>query len=307
LALANLTQQEIRKRTPFLLAGLLLLNFALMAWNARDPVSQDRLVRVWLQALAAPVQTTVTTAGNTGSGFFSDLAAWRSAVSENRSLKEKIAQLETELAQKQNLATENERLQAELGFKNQNQGKLVNAQIIGRDPSAWFDAVIINRGSQSGIDVNMPVVTANGVVGRIVAVSPLTAQVALLTDDKSAVAGVVGQLGNTNALGSIRGTSKSELLEMRYVSGQEKVEIGTPVLTTGQDKIYPPGLKIGEVAEVREGTATTPHTILIRPSVLPGSLKDVAVLLYTPQAQPEFNKTLPNANPNTGKNKKRSR
>lgn len=302
-----LTQKEIRRRTPWMLAGLLLANFALMAWAARDPQSQDRVIRVWIQAIAAPVQNTVTTAGNTGTGFFGSLAAWRTAVSENGALKERIGHLETELAQKQNLAAENEKLKAELGFKNQNQYQVVTAQIIGRDPSAWFNAAIINRGSNSGIDLNMPVVTAHGIVGRVVAVSPFTAQISLLTDDKSAIAGVVGQLGNTNALGSIHGTSKSELLEMRYVSGQEAVEIGTPVLTTGQDKIYPAGLKIGEVAEIRQGTATTPHVILVRPSVPPGSLKEVSVLLYRPQERPEFNKTLPNVKPQNEKNTRRNR
>jgi rod shape-determining protein MreC len=302
-----LSQKEIRRRTPLLLGGLLLGNFALMAWSAKDPETQDRLVRVWLQTAAAPVQNTVTTAGNTGTGFFSNLAAWRTAVTENGALKERIGELETELAQKQNLTLENESLKSQLDLKNQSQYKIVAAQVIGRDPSAWFDAVIINRGSNAGIELNMPVVTANGVVGRIVATNPFTSQVSLLTDDKSAVAGVVGQLGNTNALGSVQGTSSKDLLEMRYVTGQENIEIGTPILTTGQDKIYPAGLKIGEVAEVKTGSATSQHLILVKPSASPGSLKEVSVLLYQPLAQPTFDKTLPNVKPQTDKNSRRNR
>ncbi len=290
-----------------MLAGLLLGNFALMAWNAKDPETQNRLVRVWLQAIAAPVQNTVTAAGNTGTGFFSNLAAWRTAVLENDSLKQRVGELETELAQKQNLAEENDSLRSQLDLKNQSQYKTVAAQIIGRDPSAWFDAVVINRGSNAGIELNMPVVTANGVVGRIVAVSPFTAQVSLVTDDKSAVGGIVGELGNTGATSPVIGTSNKELLEMRYVSGQETIEVGTPVLTTGQDKIYPPGLKIGEVAEVRAGSATIPHTILVKPSVPSGSLKEVTVLLYKPQPQPTFDKMLPNVKPQNERIGRRSR
>ena len=302
-----LSQKEIRRRTPLLLGALLLGNFALMAWSAKDPETQDRLVRVWFQTAAAPVQTTVTTAGNTGTGFFSNLAAWRTAVSENTALKQRVGELETELAQKQSLNAENESLKSQLDLKNRSQYKTVAADVIGRDPSAWFDAVIINRGSNSGIEINMPVVTADGVVGRVVATNPFTSQVALITDDKSAVAGVVGQISNTNALGSIHGTSNNDLLEMRYVSGQENIEVGTPILTTGQDKIYPSGLKIGEVAEVISGSATTPHRILVRPSVPPGSLKAVSVLLYQPQTQPTFDKTLPNVKPQTDKNSRRNR
>ncbi|MEP6924515.1 MAG: rod shape-determining protein MreC [Pyrinomonadaceae bacterium] len=302
-----LSQKEIRRRTPLMLAGLLLGNFAMMAWNAKDPETQNWLVRVWLQAIAAPVQNTVTTAGNTGTGFFSNLAAWRTAVSENDSLKQRVGELETELAQKQNLTEENENLKSQLDLKNQSQYKTVAAQVIGRDPSAWFDAVVINRGSNAGIEINMPVVTANGVVGRIVAVSPFTAQVSLVTDDKSAVGGVVGETGNSGATSPVVGTSNKDLLEMRYVSGQETIVVGTPILTTGQDKIYPAGLKIGEVAEVKVGSATTPHTILVKPSVPSGSLKEVTVLLYKPQAQPTFDKTLPNVKPQNDKNSRRNR
>lgn len=302
-----LSQKEIRRRTPLLLGGLLLGNFALMAWSAKDPETQDRLVRVWFQTAAAPVQTTVTTAGNTGTGFFSSIAAWRTAVTENEQLRQRVGELETELAQKQNLTLENESLKSQLDLKNRSQYKIVTAEIIGRDPSAWFDTMIINRGSNSGIELNMPVVTASGVVGRIVASNPFTSQVALITDDKSAVAGVVGELSNTNELGSIHGTSNNDLLEMRYVSGQEKIEIGTPILTTGQDKIYPAGLKIGEVVEVKTGSTTTPHLILVKPSAPPGALKQVSVLLYQPQAQSAFDKTLPNVKSQTDKNSRRNR
>lgn len=302
-----LSQKEIRRRTPLVLAGLLLANFGLMAWDARDPETKDRIVRVWIQALASPVQTGVTKAGNSGTGFFSSLAAWRTAVSENDALKQRVGQLETELAQKQNLTTENNNLRSELNLKNSSEYKTLPAEIIGRDPSAWFSAIIINRGSQAGVELNMPVVTSNGIVGRVVATSPFTSQVALLSDDKSAVAGVVGQLSNTNALGSIKGTNKSDLLEMNYVSGQEAVEIGTPILTTGQDKIYPPGLKIGEVAEVRAGSATSPHLILVKPSVMPGTLKEVSVLLYIPQLRPDFDKTLPNVKQQPDKKPRKNR
>lgn len=302
-----LSQKEIRRRTPIVLTGLLLGNFALMAWSAKDPETQNRLVRVWFQTVAAPVQNTATVAGNTGTGFFSNLAAWRTAVSENGALKERVAQLETELAQKQSLTAENENLRAQLDLKNQSQYKTVAAQVIGRDPSAWFDAIIINRGSSAGIDTDMPVVTGGGVIGRVVAVSPFTAQVSLVTDDKSAIGGVIGQLGNSGAVGPVVGTSNKDLLEMRYVSGQEQIEIGIPVLTTGQDKIYPPGLKIGEVVEVKQGSTTVPHTILIKPSVPPGSLKEVTVLLYKPAAQPVFEKTLPNVKANNNKNSRRNR
>ena len=99
----------------------------------------------------------------------------------------------------------------------------------------------------------MPVVTPDGIVGRVVGVGPVTAQVMLITDERAAAGAVVGQLGQSNALGSVRGYGKNGLLEMRYVSGLETVNVGDYVVTTGQDGIYPPGLNVGAVVEVDAG------------------------------------------------------
>ena len=104
----------------------------------------------------------------------------------------------------------------------------------------------------------MPVVTEGGVVGRVSAVSPLTSQVDLLTRKGSGIGAVVGQIGETGALGVVAGTSDSELLEMKYVSGNFDVQVGQEIFTTGQDDIYPPGLKVGEIVSVTSGSATTP-------------------------------------------------
>ena len=81
---------------------------------------------------------------------------------------------------------------------------------------------------------------------------------------------------------------------MRYVSGLEKVEVGDYILTTGQDGIYPPGLNVGEVVEVKHGTATQAHQILIRPGAQLDQLEEVAVLLYHPPQRPAPEQTLPN-------------
>src|SRR5918912_2720557 len=159
---------------------------------------------------------------------------------------------------------------------------MVVARVIARDPSMWFDTVTIDHGRSSGIELNMPVVTPGGIVGRVVAVSPWTAQVMLITDERSGAGAVVGQLGQSNALGSIKGLGESGLLEMLHVPGLEEVNAGDYVITTGQDGIYPPGLSVGEVVEVKKGTATVPHTIYIKPGARLHAIDEVAVLLYPP-------------------------
>jgi rod shape-determining protein MreC len=92
----------------------------------------------------------------------------------------------------------------------------------------------------------------------------------------------------------VRGLGESGLVEMRYVSGLEKVEVGDYVVTTGQDGIYPAGLNVGQVIEVRHGSATSPHIIRIKPGAHLDALEEVAVLQYKPPQRTAPDQTLPN-------------
>lgn len=281
--------------TPWLVIILLLGNFVLMAFDAREITSGQRIIRVWSQSLASFVQSPVTTLSSGVSNYFSSIANLRSAQSENDELRSRVQELEIEKRGGEGLASENDRLRGLLGLKEKSTAKVLYAQIIGRDPSAWFDSAIIDLGSLNGVKLNMPVVTDGGLVGRVTAVGPLTAQFDLITRDKSGVGGVVGEIGTSNVLGVVAGTSKRDLVEMKYVSGSADVQPGQIVYTTGQDGIYPPGLKIGEIVEVRSGSATVPHQIFIRPSAGINSIKEVGVLLYEPPARNEYDQKLPNA------------
>jgi rod shape-determining protein MreC len=191
-------------------------------------------------------------------------------------------------------AEENERLKGLLNLKEQTGYEKVVGRVIARDSSVWFNTITINRGSSSGIALNMPVVTGSGIVGRVVAISPWTAQIMMITDEKAAAGAIVGQLSGSSALGSVRGLGETDLIEMRYVSGLQNVQVGDNVLTTGQDGIYPPGLNVGQVVHLKPGTATQAHQIFIKPSARLDELEEVAVLLYHPPQRPAPEQTLPN-------------
>lgn len=288
------TQREIRQRAPIWLVGLLLTNLVIMAFDARDSVTRQRLARVWVQALISPAQSISSGASGAGTDFVRQITNFRSTAVENERLKQQLAEAQLELRKAQNATGENERLRSLLSLKEQTGYDRVPARVIARDSSVWFNTVTIDRGSSSGIELNMPVVTGGGIVGRIIALSPVTAQVMLITDEKAAAGAIVGQLGGSGALGPVRGLGKNGLIEMRYISGLEKVAVGDYILTTGQDSIYPPGLSVGEVVQVTPGTATQSHEILIRPSARIDQLEQVAVLLYRPPARPTPEQTLPN-------------
>ena len=287
--------------TPWLVIILLLGNFMLMAFDAREITSGQRIIRVWSQSVADFVQSPVTSVSSGVSNYFSSISNRRSAHSDNDLLKQRVQELELESRGKDALTAENNRLRGLLNLKENSKYKVLTASVIGRDPSVWFDSSIINRGSLDGVKLNMPVVSDGGLIGRVTAVSPLTAQIDLITRDKSGVGGVIGEIGTSNILGVVAGTSKRDLVEMKYVSGSADVQPGQLVYTTGQDGIYPAGLKIGEIVEVRSGSATVPHQIFIRPSAAINSIKEVGVLLYEPPPKVDYDQKLPNALKDTKK------
>lgn len=288
------TQREIRQRAPIWLVILLLTNLVIMAVDARDSATRQRLIRVWVQALASPAQSISSGASGAGTNFVSQIVNFRRSAVENERLKEELAQARLEVQNAHQTWEENERLKGLLNLKEKTGYDQIAARVIARDSSIWFNTITIDRGSSAGIALNMPVVTAGGIVGRVIALSPWTAQVMMLSDEKAAAGAIVGQLGGSGALGSVRGLGENGLIEMRYVSGLEKVEVGDYVLTTGQDGIYPPGLSVGEVVLVKHGTATQPHQILLRPGAKLDQLAEVAVLLYRPPPRPAPEQTLPN-------------
>jgi len=214
------TQKEIRQRAPIWLVALLVTNLIIMAVDARDADGRQKVLRVWTQTFASPLQTASSKASGATSGFFQQIWNFRSTAYENELLKQRLTQVEQELHTARQAEAENERLRGLLNLNETSDIKSVPARVIARDPSVWFNTITINRGTSSGVAVNMPVVTAGGIVGRVITVGPWASQVMLITDEKAGAGAVVGQRGQSGALGSVRGRADLgvALIEMRYVS-----------------------------------------------------------------------------------------
>ena len=288
------TQREVRQRAPWWLFALLALNFGLMTYDARDADTKQRKIRSLAQMVMYPVQRGTSGGAGWFGGFFGKIGDLRRASTENQQLRKQVEDMQAELRDSRERVAEAQRLEQLLKLTESTEYKTAAAHIIARDPSMWFDSVTIDKGRWAGVEVNMPVVSAGGIVGRVVSTSPLSAQVMLLTDEKSGAGAVVGQVGQSTAMGSVKGMGESGLLDMRYVSGLEKVQTGDIVTTTGQDGIYPAGYRVGEVIEVRPGSATQALTIRLRPTAGLERLKEVAVLMYRPPQRIEPDQTLPN-------------
>ncbi len=295
------TQREIRQRAPWWLFALLAVNFGLMTYDARDAETKQRKIRSLAQTIMYPLQRGTSSSADSVSGFFGRFSELRRASAENEQLRKQVQEMQTELRDTRERAAEAERLEQLLKLAKASPYTSIAAHVIARDPSMWFDGITIDKGRWAGVEVNMPVVTPTGVVGRIVSTSPLSSQIMLVTDERAGMGAVAGQLNQSTAQGSIKGLGESGLLEMRYVSGLEKVQVGEMVTTTGLDGVYPAGYNVGEVIEVRPGSATQPLLIRVRPSAGLERVKEVAVLTYRPPQRVEPDQTLPNVDKKSSK------
>jgi rod shape-determining protein MreC len=159
--------------------------------------------------------------------------------------------------------------------------------VVGSGPSAESQIVYINRGADDGIAQNMPVITPDGVVGKITAVFKGTAQVLLITDPDSGVGALVE---STRVHGSLRG-SRPALCELKFVVNEDDVPAGTPVVTSGEDQIYPKGLPLGVVTLSERGEMF--RHIEVRPSAALSRLEEVLVVTRVVQRAPTAPETSP--------------
>ena len=111
--------------------ALLLTNFILMPFDAKEITSGQRVIRAWTQTAADFVQSPVTTVTSSVTNYFGSIATLRSAQSENDELKQQVQELQVQLKQKEDLDAENKRLRSLLGLKDQSKYSVLPARIIG--------------------------------------------------------------------------------------------------------------------------------------------------------------------------------
>lgn len=166
----------------------------------------------------------------------------------NAELEAQVSQLQVQVIELQQLTDETERLAALVGFASSKPESTYRAaSVIGRDPSPFLHYIIINVGSNDDIRRGMPVVTNQGLVGRVDAVIADAARVQLITDPASAV-NIYLQNAETNAVlfGSVTGD-----VSLDMISQDVTVESGDLILTSGLGGGYPSDLPIGQVVTVR--------------------------------------------------------
>ncbi|HDG97016.1 MAG: rod shape-determining protein MreC [Deltaproteobacteria bacterium] len=194
---------------------------------------------------------------------------------ENRELRRQVQQLMLENSRYRELLSTYERLQALLKFKETFKEPVAAARVIGRDPSGWFRSVIVDKGEIDGITMDMPVVNARGVVGRIVSVSPHYSKVLLIIDQNSSVDCLIQR---TRDRGMVKGLSE-ELCEVAYIVKSSDVRLDDVVITSGLGGVFPKGLPLGKVIRVEQRPGELFKEVEMRPAVDFSKLEEVLIIL----------------------------
>jgi len=232
----------------------------------------ERLIRVWAVTAVTPMAGIVEAIRHNTIGFMQDYFILLDVREENRKLKAQNDRLQMENIYYRNQLTTAEHAEALVQFEHQTPSKTIAARVIGNSTVASAKAVFVDRGTTSGVETGMAVVTPNGVVGKIVAVYPLVSQVLLVTDPTFKV-GVESQKGHIHGVLAC-GTGKCVV---EQIQNEDKVDAGEWFYTSGEDRIFPKGFPVGQVLSSQPGQGM--REIKINLSGSPEGTEEVLIVL----------------------------
>ena len=231
------------------------------------------LIRVWAVTAVTPVEQGLEFVRRYTWGFVEDYFVLLGVRSQNEKLLHENGQLKIENNYLKSELSTADRARALSVFEARSPSKTVAARVIGNGTGANSKVVFVDRGSTSGVESGMAVVTPDGIVGKVVDAYPTASLVMLITDPTFA-AGVVSQKNHVH--GTLKGQGHAECL-VDYVQNEEHVDIGEWFYTSGDDRIFPKGFPVGQVTAAPNGK--TFKEIYVSPSGMQGGVEEVLIVL----------------------------
>ena len=243
--------------------------------HAQPDAGGVRLIRYWAISLVSPPERLVHWLGTSILGVWDNYLDLIHVRQQNKDLEAELRRLRIEQGGIAEDARQGQRLQQLLAFKEKYVYQTMPAQIIGTSGTEQSRILSIDKGAKDGIVVDMPVITPDGIVGRIREVFPHTSQVLEITDPTSG-AGVI--LSTTRIRGILRGNALGQPQVVR-VMPDDRIKEGEPVVTSGGDQIFPRGLAVGVVDRVVVDPEHDPLVdVLIRPAANLSQLEEVLII-----------------------------
>ncbi|HSJ38564.1 MAG TPA: rod shape-determining protein MreC [Planococcus sp. (in: firmicutes)] len=239
------------KRLILLLLGVILL-VALISYSLRDRTNVTLPEQVIKDSVGV-VQSVFSRPAHFVTGIFDNVDSLLNTYEENRHLKARLEEFASVKAEVTSLRTENEEL-SELVDKQESLRDYnpIQATVIARNPDQWEEKIILDKGERSGVTEDMAVITAQGLIGKVILTTPLTSTVELIsTQDPNyrVSAMVIG--GDGDVFGLIEGydPDRRELM-LRRIDAEIDIQEGQQVISSGLGGIFPKGLVIGEITEI---------------------------------------------------------
>ena len=269
------------KNALFLIAVLLGQALAL-AVQVRGPANSSepdgekvRLIRIWAMNAVTPFERGAHGISSGVRHTWYNYIDLRHARQENEALKHEVARMRLDEAAIAEDALEGRRLQALLAFRQRYVGGTVAAQVIGTSATDQSHILTIDKGSKDGLRPDMPVITPDGIVGKLREVTSTTAQVVEINDQTSG-AGVI--LETTRIRGILHGTVTGRV-QIGNLTADSRIKPGEKVLTSGGDQVYPRGVPVGVIESVAPDPDHQPYmAITIKPAADLNRIEEVLVI-----------------------------
>lgn len=184
-------------------------------------------------------------------------------INENRDLKTENLLLNARVQRLLAIESENNQLKALMRSSAQIQGKVLIAELLAVDVDPFVHQVILDKGSREGVFTGQPVLDANGVMGKVIQVSPSTSRVLLINDPHS---GVPVQITRNGLRAIAMGDSYTGKLRLANVPQTADVKVGDILVTSGLGEHYPQGYPIGQITSVIQDPGLQFATILVEPN-----------------------------------------
>lgn len=234
------------------LLGLAIFALFIIGFSISAAVTGDiALPADAMGSVLAPVRQVFARIGSTGGNLIRSITEYDEITRENEQLRKQIEALEDRAAENERFRLENEELKTLLGLKNE-QPKLVfeQAEVIGREAGDWHDVYIIDRGRMHGLEKEMPVITADGLVGKIMETGQNWSKVLTILDRNCSVGAVISRTRDPAvAEGEIK-LAAENLCRLSYIDNAVNVNRGDIIETSGLGYLFPKGIRIGRVQEV---------------------------------------------------------
>lgn len=263
----------------FLALALLLLFF--------DQRNQS-FERGWLLAVVYPIQTAAQAPEKLWFDAQDELRNNRRLRQENLRMKQALDQVQPRLIRLMILEQENRRLQDLLDAAARMPGRTRMARVVGASNDASNHILTVDLGKRDGVFVGQGVIAANGVVGQVVRVGPFSSQIALLTDASQSVP---AQILRTRKNVLVNGTGDPLYLGIPFLPHNGDLKKGDVVLSSGLGGVFPKGLPVGQVVEVKDATGAPFSQVKVLPWVRLDRLEEVLLVWLPKTADPDDEKS----------------